>query len=541
MPQILIYDTTLRDGTQRADISLSVDDKLAIARRLDQLGVHYIEGGWPGSNPKDAEFFARVDEIGLTQARIAAFGSTRRKGTRCAEDTNLRALLDARTPTVTLVGKSWDFQVDQVLGTTLDENLAMIRESMAYMKGFGREVLFDAEHFFDGYKANRDYALSTLGAAAEGGADFLVLCDTNGGSLPWEVEEIVRCVRDRFDVPLAVHVHNDSGCGVANSLAAVRGGCTQVQGTINGYGERVGNADLVTIIADLQLKMGHRVVSSDQLRGLTRLSRYVAEVANLKHDDHAPYVGENAFAHKGGIHVAAVLKRVESYQHIDPSLVGNETRAVVSELSGRGNLVYQARAHGLEINREDVQRVLHQIKELEHRGFTFEVAEASVDLMLYRTRQDYRPPFELIDFMVVTEHRQGRGLLAEATVKVRVDEQVKLTAAEGNGPVDALASALHNALSDVHPELRSVRLTDYKVRILNSDKGTGATVRVLIDFQDGENTWTTVGASPNIIEASWQALSDSMEYALLAARGAFPASAGANSFPTGDLPAPPRP
>ena len=521
MAQILIYDTTLRDGTQRADISLSVDDKLAIARRLDQFGVHYIEGGWPGSNPKDAEFFKRVGEAGLTRARVTAFGSTRRKDTRCAEDANLRALLEAQTPTVTLVGKSWDFQVDQVLGTTAAENLAMIRESVSHLKGHGKEVLFDAEHFFDGYKANAEFALATLRAAAEGGAGFLVLCDTNGGSLPWEVEDIVRAVHGRYDVPLGVHVHNDSGCGVASSLAAVRGGCTQVQGTINGYGERVGNADLVAIIADLQLKMGYEAVSPEQLRGLTRLSRYVAEVANLKHDDHAPYVGENAFAHKGGIHVAAVLKRVESYQHVDPALVGNQTRAVVSELSGRGNLVYQARAHGLEINREDAQRVLHQIKELEHRGFTFEAAEASVDLMLHRTRKDYRPPFELIDFMVVTEHRQGRGLLAEATVKVRVDDQVKLMAAEGSGPVDALASALHNALSDVHPELRKVRLSDYKVRILNSDKGTAATVRVLIDFHDGESTWTTVGASPNIIEASWQALSDSMEYALLAARGAF--------------------
>jgi 2-isopropylmalate synthase len=521
MTQILIYDTSLRDGTQRADISLSVDDKLAVARRLDQFGVHYIEGGWPGSNPKDAEFFTRMGELDLAHARIAAFGSTRRKDTRCAEDPNLRALLQAGTPTVTLVGKSWDFHVDHVLGTTAEENLAMIRESVAHMKGFGKEVLFDAEHFFDGYKASPDYALRTLQAAAEGGADFLVLCDTNGGGLPWEIEEIVRSVRGRFDVPLAVHVHNDSGCGVANTLAAVRGGCIQVQGTLNGYGERVGNADLTAIIPDLQLKMGYQVVPPEQLRGLTRLSRFVAEVANLKHDDHAPYVGEYAFAHKGGIHVAAVLKRVESYQHIDPALVGNETRALVSELAGRGNLVYQARAHGLEIKREDAQRVLHQIKELEHRGFTFEAAEASVDLMLFRTRQDYRPPFELIDFMVVTEHRQGRGLLAEATVKVRVGDQVKLMAAEGNGPVDALASALHSAISDVHPELRGIRLTDYKVRILNSEKGTAATVRVLIDFQHGERSWTTVGASPNIIEASWQALSDSMEYAMLASRGAF--------------------
>jgi 2-isopropylmalate synthase len=521
MSEIRLYDTTLRDGTQREDISLSCDNKLAIARRLDQFGVHYIEGGWPGSNPKDAEFFHRVGELALQNARITAFGTTRRKSTRCADDGNLRALLAARTGTVTLVGKSWDFHVHEVLGATLEENLAMIGDSVAYMKDQGKEVFFDAEHFFDGYKANPDYALATLQAASDAGADLLVLCDTNGGSLPWEVESVVAGVRSRLDAPLGIHAHDDGGCGVANSLVAVRAGCTQVQGTINGYGERVGNADLVSIIPALQLKMQRPVVTSDQLQGLTALSRYVAEVANLKHDHHKPYVGESAFAHKGGIHVAAVLKRVESYQHLDPALVGNETRAVVSELSGHGNLIYQARAHGLEINRQDAQRVLHQIKELEHQGFTFEAAEASVDLMLYRAREDYRPPFELVDFMVVTEHRQGRGLLAEATVKVRIGEEVKFTAAEGNGPVNALAVALHQALSHVYPELIPVRLIDYKVRILDSDKGTAATTRVLIDFHDGSRSWTTVGASANIIEASWRALSDSMEYALLAARGAL--------------------
>ncbi len=526
MPQIRLYDTTLRDGTQREDISLSCDDKLAIARRLDQFGMHYIEGGWPGSNPKDAEFFARVGQLDLHHARITAFGATRRKGTRCAEDANLRALIAAGTATVTVVGKSWDFQVHEVLGTTLEENLAMIRESVAYLKDQAKEVLFDAEHFFDGYKANPGHALATLQAAARAGADVLVLCDTNGGSLPWEVESSVAAVRAYLDTPLGIHVHDDGGCAVANSLAAVRSGCTQVQGTVNGYGERVGNADLVSIIPALQLKMGLPVLTAEQLQGLTGLSRYVAEVANLKHDNHKPYVGESAFAHKGGIHVAAVLKRVESYQHVDPALVGNETRAVVSELSGHGNLIYQARARGLDLNREDAQRVLHQIKELEHQGFTFEAAEASVDLMLYRARQGYSPPFELIDFMVVTEHRQGRGLLAEATVKIRIAEEVKFTAAEGNGPVNALALALHQALCHVYPELRPVRLTDYKVRILSGDKGTAATTRVLIDFQDGSRSWTTVGASANIIEASWRALSDSMEYALLASRGVFDSGSG---------------
>jgi len=515
MSQVLLYDTTLRDGAQREDLSLSLDDKLAIARKLDRFGVHYIEGGWPGSNRKDVEFFLRAQELNLRHARISAFGSTRRKHSRCEDDPNLRALVDAGTPVVTLVGKSWDFHVHHILEAPLEENLAMIGESVAYLKGLGKEVIFDAEHFFDGYKANPDYAMAALQAAAGAGADYLVLCETNGGALPWEVEEIVTGVRRRVAVPLGIHAHNDSGCAVANSLAAIRAGCTQVQGTINGYGERVGNANLVTIIPNLQLKMGLSVVSAEQLRGLTKLSRLVAEVANLKHDNHQPYTGQSAFAHKGGIHVAAVLKAVTSYQHIDPVLVGNETRALVSELSGRGNLVYQARAHGLEISREEADVVLQQIKELEHEGFTFEAAEASVDLMMQRARRDYQAPFDLIDFMVLVEHRQGRGLLSEAMVKVRIGDEVRLTAAEGNGPVNALAQALRQALIDVYPQIGSLRLTDYKVRILNSAKGTAATTRVLINFHDGDRSWTTVGASSNIIEASWRALADSMEYALL--------------------------
>jgi 2-isopropylmalate synthase len=515
MSQVFLYDTTLRDGAQREDLSLSLDDKLTIAQKLDKFGIHYIEGGWPGSNPKDAGFFARVRELHLQQARITAFGSTRRKDSCCEEDSNLRALVEAATPAVTLVGKSWDFHVHHILDATLEENLAMIRESVAYMKGLGREVIYDAEHFFDGYKANPGYAMATLQAAAEGGANYLVLCETNGGTLPWEVAEIVTAVRSQMTIPLGIHAHNDSGCAVANSLAAIRAGCVQVQGTINGYGERVGNADLITIIPNLQLKMGLTVISAAQLRGLTKLSHLVAEIANLKHDNHQPYTGQSAFAHKGGIHVAAVLKHVTSYQHIDPSLVGNETRALVSELSGRGNLIYQARAHGLKISRQEADAVLQQIKDLEHAGFTFEAAEASVDLMMHQARGDYQPPFALVDFMVLVEHRQGRGLLAEAMVKVRIGEEVRLTSAEGDGPVDALAQALRQALIDVYPQLQSVRLIDYKVRILNSDKGTGATTRVLITFHDGTRSWTTVGASANIIEASWRALSDSMEYALL--------------------------
>jgi len=515
MSQVFLYDTTLRDGTQREDISLSVDDKLVIAKRLADFGFHYIEGGWPGSNPKDAEFFERASKMDLGQAKLAAFGRTRQKNSTCEQDTNLKALLDAQTPVVTMVGKSSEYHVKLVLNTTLEENLSMIRDSVSYMKAQGREVMFDAEHFFDGFIANKDYALATLKAAADAGAEWLVLCETNGGKLPWEVEEIVREVKKHINTPLGAHCHNDTGCGVANSLAAVRGGCTQVQGTINGYGERVGNANLTTIIPNLQLKMGKRAVSPEQLRELTSLARFVAEVVNLKQYNHAPYIGHSAFAHKGGIHVAAILKAADTYQHIDPTLVGNEMRSVVSELSGRGNIQLHAKKLGIDLNNEDAQRVLSHIKHLEHEGFTFEAAEASMELMLHRLRPDYQKPFELIDYFVITERRQSRGLLSEATAKVKVGDEVKFMAAEGNGPVNALSAALRNALSAAYPVLNSVRLIDYKVRILDSANGTSAAIRVLITFQGGGHIWTTVGASPNVIDASWHALSDSLEYALV--------------------------
>lgn len=515
MTQLFLYDTTLRDGSQREDISLSVEDKLTIAKRLADFGIHYIECGWPGSNPKDADFFARANRLKLGQTRLAAFGSTRRKDGRCETDGNLKALLDAGTPVVTLVGKSWDYHVTEVLSATLAENLVMIGESVAYMKSMGREVMFDAEHFYDGFVANRDYAFAVLDAAAAAGADWLVLCETNGGKLPWQVEEITREVAGRFSTRLGVHCHNDTGCAVANSLAAVRSGCSQVQGTINGYGERVGNADLMTILPNLQLKMGYQVIAPERLGELTPLSRFVAEVANLKHDDHQPYTGHSAFAHKGGIHVAAMLKASDTYQHIEPAVVGNAMRSVTSELSGRGNILFQARAMGVDIGREDAQRVLSQIKHLEHEGFTFEAAEASVELMFRRIGEGYVRPFELVDYFVITEHRHGRGILSEATVKVKLGDSLKFTAAEGKGPVNALATALQAALVDAYPILRTLRLTDYKVRILDSTHGTAAITRVLIDFQSGSETWTTVGASANIIEASWRALSDSMEYALI--------------------------
>lgn len=511
---VFLYDTTLRDGSQREGISYSLEDKMRIAERLDRFGVCYIEGGWPGSNPKDARFFERAAKMTWQNAKIAAFGSTTRKETPPEEDANIQALLEAQTPVVTLVGKSWDLHVFHVLETTLEENLRMIGSSVAFMKVRGKEVIYDAEHFFDGYKADPAYALETLRAAEQNGADVIVLCDTNGGCLPWEIEQIVSEVKAQIRTPLGIHCHNDSGCGVANTLAAVKAGVVHVQGTINGYGERVGNADLCAVTASLQLKMGKRCVTDEQLARLTELSNFVSEVANLPHDRHQPYVGASAFTHKGGIHVAAMLKHEESYQHIDPRLVGNQRRSVVSELSGRGNLVEKAQELGVSLTSEQARRILNEIKDLEAKGFTFEGAEGSVNVMLKRAQADYQPPFELIDFTVVVEHRQGRGMLAEATVKVRVGERILHTAAEGNGPVNALDAALRKALEDVYPAIRAVRLDDYKVRIVDSENGTASAVRVLIDTKNGTRRWSTVGASTNIIEASWRAIADSFEYAL---------------------------
>ncbi len=518
MTQILLYDTTLRDGTQGEGISLSCTDKLKIAQKLDEFGIHYIEGGWPGSNPKDAEFFERQSELKLKHAKIAAFGSTRYKGRTCEEDANIQALVEANTPVVTLVGKSWDLHVHHVLETDDEENLEMIAESVAYFKARDKEVIYDAEHFFDGYKANPDYALLTLKAAASGGADCLVLCDTNGGTTPWEVEEISKRVAETFpEQQIGIHAHNDCELGVANSLAGIRGGAAHVQGTVNGYGERVGNANLVSIIPDLQLKMGYQCVTPEQLSQLTALSRYVDELANQVPDIHQPFVGHSAFAHKGGIHVAAIRKIEESYQHMNPILIGNRKRTLVSELSGRSNILDKAEELGLDASRDDAKKVLEQIKHLENQGYSFEGAGASVDMMLRRARKDYQSPFTIIDFMVVTENRQGRGLFTEATVKVKVGDEIRHTVAEGNGPVNALNGALRKALHEDFPQLDNIHLRDYKVRILDTGSGTAAKTRVMIDFheQGSGHSWTTVGAHTNIIEASWRALIDSMEYALL--------------------------
>jgi 2-isopropylmalate synthase len=514
---IQIYDTTLRDGTQREGISISCDDKLRIARKLDELGVAFIEGGWPGSNPKDAEFFERAKDLTWQHAKIAAFGSTCRVGGSPEDDANIKALLDAQTPVCTVVGKTWTLHVTEVLRTTLEENLRIIEQSLAYLRAQGRRVIYDAEHFFDGYKADCTYALETLKAAVRGGAETVVLCDTNGGTMPWELSEIVRSVKAVLNHPIGIHTHNDGECAVSNSLAAIREGAHQVQGTINGYGERCGNANLCSIIADLELKLNLRTLPEGHLAKLYDVSHFVAEVVNLAPDEHLAYVGKSAFAHKGGIHVAAMRRNVSSYQHIEPTRVGNEMRVVVSELSGRGNLLSKAEELGLDVEGAGVADVLNEIKNLEAKGFSFEAAEASVAMMMKRQSADYQAPFELIDFLVNVEHRSGRGIFAEAMVKVRVNGEVLHTAAEGNGPVNALDLALRKALVTRYPQIEAFHLADYKVRILDGNNGTEAITRVLIDTQNGIKRWSTVGASGNIIEASWRALVDSIEYGLTVA------------------------
>ncbi|MBC8170786.1 MAG: citramalate synthase [Anaerolineae bacterium] len=518
MNRVAIYDTTLRDGTQREGISLSVADKLRITELLDELGVAYIEGGWPGSNPKDAAYFDAVQGMALKHAKIAAFGSTCRKNSDPAQDENIKALVDANTSVVTVVGKTSMLHVMEVLQTTPEENLRMIQVSVAYLKTLGKEVIYDAEHFFDGSKLDMEYAFDTLRAAVDGGADWLILCDTNGGALPWEVAQLVTKAQQAFpQAKLGIHTHNDGELAVANSLAAVQAGATQVQGTINGYGERCGNANLCSIIPDLELKMGYSCVPDGGLRHLTRLARIVAEIANLAPDNHLAYVGKSAFAHKGGIHVAAIRRNVDSYQHIDPALVGNEMRVLVSDLSGRGNLLSKAEELGLDVDNAAAVRVLEDIKALENVGYVFEGADASIAVRLYRQRTDYTPVFTLIDFTVIVEDRRGRGHLAEAMVKIELDGDVIHTAAEGNGPVNALDMALRKALIPRYPQLSDFQLADYKVRILDGVNGTAATTRVLIDTQNGTQRWSTVGAGTNIIIASWLAMVDSVEYGLLVA------------------------
>jgi 2-isopropylmalate synthase len=516
---IKIYDTTLRDGTQGEGVSFSMEDKVRLATRLDAIGLHYIEGGWPGSNPKDLRFFARMQDVSFKHAKLAAFSMTRRAGGSAESDANMQALVAAGAPVATIVGKSWDFHVTHALGTTLEENLAMVHDTIAYLRPRMDEVLFDAEHFFDGFRANREYALATLRAAEAAGAHWLVLCDTNGGTLPGDLVEIVRAVKGALRTPLGIHVHNDAECAVANSLAAAAEGVGQIQGTINGFGERCGNANLVSIIPSLALKMGIDCIPEAHLRELRDVSRFVAELANRKPWDAQPYVGDSAFAHKGGMHVSAVLKHPETYEHIDPEVVGNHRRVLVSELAGKSNIVWKAREFGIDIDRDtpDSRRILDRLKQLEDEGFQFEGAEASFELLMERALGRHRPYFELDAYRVIVEEQTGDDEpVAEATVRVRVKGILEHTAAAGNGPVNALDHALRKALEEFYPSLKEMRLLDYKVRILDESKGTAAKTRVLITSGDTRETWGTVGVADNIIEASWLALVDSVEYKLRA-------------------------
>ncbi len=524
--QVLIYDTTLRDGAQREGISYSLADKLHIVQKLDELGIHYIEGGWPGSNPKDVEFFHQVKNLRLKYARVTAFGSTRKPHTQAENDSNLKALLDTGMPIVTLVCKNSILQVKQVLKTSAEENLAMITDSVRFLRKHGVEVFCDAEHFFDGYQADQEYALQCLRTAVEAGASSLVLCDTNGGALPEDVSKAVKAAcKVAGGVQVGMHAHNDSGLGVANTMAAIKAGATQIQGTINGYGERCGNANLCVIIPNIKLKMGINCITDQQLSKLTEVARYVSEVANLVPDPFMPYVGANAFSHKAGFHVNALSKWKGSYQHVEPEAVGNQLRITISELSGKQNVVMKAKELGLELSEDgkEAQKLLEQVKLQESMGFQYDQAEASFELLVRRLRPDYIAPFKLVDFMLVVEKRRRPSsrssasdeMLSEAIVKVMVGQEMIHTAAEGNGPVNALDAALRKALVQFYPQLTRIKLVDYKVRILEESAGTGSQVRVLIESTDGENEWHTVGSSTNIIEASWLALADSLEYWLI--------------------------
>lgn len=520
MKKIAIYDSTLRDGAQAQGISYSVEDKLKIVEHLDALGVRYIEAGNPGSNPKDLAFFERVRGMKLKHARLIAFGATRKAGIRAEDDANVRSLLAAGTDAVAIFGKSWDYQVTGILRTKLDENLRMIGDTLRYLKRQGKEVIYDAEHFFDGFKANPDYALATLQAAADAGADCLCLCDTNGGTFPEDVFAITQKVVARFRMPIGIHCHNDCEMAVANSVMAVRAGATQVQGTINGWGERCGNANLISIIPALQLKMGLRCVPEENLAKLTELSRTVSEIANIRPRAHAPYVGASAFAHKGGAHVAAIQKLTSTYEHIPPEKVGNQRKVVVSELSGRGNIRVRAVELGADVRGLE-KDVLARVKELENQGYQFEAAEGSFELLARRAAAGYVAAFELLDLVVISERRRGIETFCEATVKVKIGEETVHVVAEGSGPVHALDSAFHKALDPFHPLLREVNLADYKVRILDPEAATGAKTRVLVESTGrGGERWSTIGVSQNIIEASAQALVDALELPLARAQAA---------------------
>ncbi len=515
--KVELYDTTLRDGSQTEGISFSVNDKLRIAQKLDSLGVHYIEGGWPGSNPKDKEFFNQARKLNLKNSTLVGFGSTRRANLKVFNDPNLRALANSGAKAITIFGKSGVFQVKEVLKVSLDENLKMISESVAYLKSKGLKVFYDGEHFFDSYKDEPNYALKTLQAAEKAGAEVLILCDTNGGTITSELVKIIEEVKKKIKAPLGIHTHNDCDMAVANTLAAVEAGCVQVQGTINGYGERCGNADLCAVIPNLKLKLKIDCVNDSQLKKLAEVSHYVAEIGNMKQQENQPYVGGSAFAHKAGVHVNAVMKNPSTYEHIEPGLVGNKRKILISELAGKTGILVKAKELDLDLTKETPQtkKILKLIQNLEHQGYYFEAAEASFELLMKRALKKYKKFFDLESFKVVVEKRQGNKLTSEATIKLRVNKIQEHTASEGDGPVNALDSALRKALNRFYPTLAKMHLSDFKVRVLDQKAGTAAKVRVLIQSQDEDDSWWTVGVSENIIEASWQALVDSIEYKLL--------------------------
>jgi 2-isopropylmalate synthase len=517
MKRIELYDTTLRDGAQSEGISFSVVDKLKICEKLDELGIHFIEGGWPGANPKDMDFFRKAKGLRLKHAEVVAFGSTRHAHAKAAQDKVLKGLLAADTNSITIFGKSWDLHVRDVFKVDLDENLRMIEDSVKLLKSKDRRVIYDAEHFFDGYKANKEYAMRTILAAEEAGADRIVLCDTNGGTITSQVFEIIESVKAAVKTPLGIHAHNDCDMAVANSIAAVQAGCVHVQGTANGYGERCGNANLMPIIANLKLKLGFNCVSDLQLRELTEVARFVAEVSNMKLGDNAPFVGNSAFAHKAGVHVNAILKNPKTYEQIDPHMVGNKRRLLISELSGRSTILAKAEEMDIDLKNdvEKSKKILKTLQELEHKGYHFESAEASLELIIKRIMKKFTDFFELEDFRVIIEKRKGGKMSSEATIKLKVGKELEHTASLGDGPVNALDSALRKALKKFYPKLAEMHLIDYKVRVLDEKEGTAARVRVLIQSQDKADSWWTMGVSENVIDASWQALVDSVEYKLL--------------------------
>ena len=516
MSKVYLYDTTLRDGSQQEGISLSVDDKLKITKKLDDAGISYIEGGWPGSNPKDEEYFRQVQKLSLNNSIIASFGSTRKANSIAQNDANLISLVESKTQVATIVGKTWDLHVTDILNTDLEEGLRMIYDSIAFLKSKGQKVFLDAEHFFDGFKSNKEYTLQCLQKACAAGVDTIVLCDTNGGSMPYEIREIINTVKNEISTPLGIHTHNDCELAVANSLIAVESGVTQVQGTLNGYGERCGNANILSIAANLSLKMNIKVLNNEQISLLTELHKFASEVVNIPPNNFQPYVGANAFNHKGGLHASAVMKLADSYQHIKPELVGNTTGMTISELSGRGNITFKLKELGFPSNKisEKVGELSKEIKYRESKGHQYEGAEASFELLAHRSINQFVPMFELLDYRVIVESKNSltEETLTEATVKLKIGSEIRHTASVGNGPVNAIDLALRKALLEDYPTLNNVRLKDYKVRVVNQGSGTEAFVRVLIDSTDGNQSWQTMGASTNIIEASWIAVVDSLEY-----------------------------